>query len=176
MQNRYIIHVIQFFFMIPAFIALTVSCFTVRYSTKLTSIPVEAKTVSVQYFQNQANYIEPGFAQQLTDALKDYIQSNTDLVIVNDIGDLDFEGTIKLFETKPMAIVSGDVASQNRFTIAIEMKFTSYVTSDQDFNVSFSRYEDYDSNLDFEDVKTDLTEDIQELLIEEIFNRAFSNW
>lgn len=176
MQNRYIKHIMQFFFVIPAVIALTVSCFTVEYSTKLTSIPVEAKTVSVQYFQNQANYIEPGFAQQLTDAFKDYIQSNTDLIIVNDIGDLDFEGTITLFETKPTAIVSGDVASQNRFTIAVQMKFTSYVTSDQDFSVGFSRFQDYDSNLDFEDVKADLSEDIQELLIEDIFNRAFSNW
>lgn len=176
MHNRYIKHIMQLFFMIPAFIALTVSCFTIKYSTKLTSIPAEAKTVSIQYFQNQANYIEPGFAQQLTDAFKDYIQANTDLTVVNDIGDLDFEGTITLFETKPTAIVSGDVASQNRFTISVEMKFTSYVTSDQDFNDEFSRYEDYDSSLDFEEVKTDLTENIQELLIEDIFNRAFSNW
>jgi len=154
----------------------SLSCFTLKYSTTGASIPPEAKTVSVQYFQNQANYIETGLDQQFTNALKDYIQSSTSLVLVNGTGDLDFEGTIMKYETLPTSIVSGDVASQNRFTITVRIRYSCYVDPEQDFEANFSRYEDYGSSLDFENVKLSLIEDIQELLIEDIFNRAFVNW
>ncbi|MBN2481520.1 MAG: LptE family protein [Bacteroidales bacterium] len=176
MRSRHTKHIMHLIFASTACCILNVSCFTVKYSTTGASIPPEAKTVSVQYFQNQATYIEPAFAQQLTDAFKDYLQSNTGLIIVNDIGDLDFEGTITGYDTKPTAIVSGDVASQNRFTITVRMKFSNYVNSDQNFETSFSRYEDYASSQDFENVKIQLSEKIQDLLIEDIFNRAFVNW
>lgn len=152
------------------------SCFTINYSTTGASIPADATTVSVQYFQNQATYIEAGLDQQFTDALKDYIESNTRLVMINGTGNVDFEGVITRYETQPTAIVSGDVASQNRFTISVRVKYNCYVDPEQDFEETFTRYEDYDSNLDFENVKNDLTPDIQELLIEDIFNRAFTNW
>ncbi|MBN1158829.1 MAG: LptE family protein [Bacteroidales bacterium] len=176
MKSRYTRYVMHLFLSFTASCVLCTSCFTLKYSTTGASIPPEARTVSVQYFQNQATYIEPAFAQQLTDAFRDYLQSNTNLVIVNDIGDLDFEGTITGYDTKPTAIVSGDIASQNRFTITVRMKFTNYIIPDQSFETSFSRYEDYSSTQDFENVKTNLTEKIQVLMIEDIFNRAFVNW
>jgi hypothetical protein len=50
------------------------SCFTMKYSTTGASIPVEAKTVSVQFFENRAPLVEATLSQQVTDALKDYIQ------------------------------------------------------------------------------------------------------
>ena len=155
---------------------LTSSCFTLKYSTTGASTPPAAKTVSVQYFQNQATYVDPNLAQDLTDALKDYIERNTSLVIVNGIGDLDFEGTIERYETRPTQIVAGDVAAQNRFTISVNVKLTCYIDTELNFEQSFSRYEDYSSTRDFEDAKTELTQGIQELLIEDIFNKAFVNW
>lgn len=157
-------------------VILTSSCFTLKYSTTGASTPPAAQTVSVQYFQNQASYVDPNMAQDLTDALKDYIERNTSLVIVNGVGDLDFEGTIERYETKPTQVVAGDVAAQNRFTVSVKVKLTCYVDSELNFDQSFSRYEDYPSTRNFEDVRADLTQGIQELLIEDIFNKAFVNW
>ena len=70
------------------------SCFTMKYSTTGASIPVEARTVSVQFFENRAPLVEATLSQRITDALKDYIQANSRLILVNGIGDLDFEGEI----------------------------------------------------------------------------------
>ena len=154
----------------------SMSCFTLKYSTTGASIPPEAKTVSVQYVENQARNVESGLSQQVTDALKDYIQSNTSLILITGTGDIDFEGVITGFEVRPAAIVSGDEAARNRFTITMKVKFTCDVKPDLDFESSFSRYEDYDSNLDFETAKATLTEDIIKLLIEDIYNKAFVNW
>jgi hypothetical protein len=152
------------------------SCFRMKYSTSGASIPVEARTVSVQYVENQARIIEPGLSQQVTDEFKDYIERNSNLTLVNQTGDIDFETVITGYDFRPVAIVTGDEAAKNRFTISVKVKFTCDVKPELDFESSFSRYEDYDSNSDFESVKVLLTGDILKLLIEDIYNRAFVNW
>lgn len=148
-----------------------------NYSTTGASIPIEAKTVSIQYFENMARNVEAGLSQQVTDALKDYIQNNTTLILVTGNGDINFEGAITGYEPgKPVAITSGDEAAKNRFTITLRVKVTCDVKPELDFESSFSRYEDYLSTRDLEDVKPVATESILKLLIEDIFNRAFVNW
>ena len=147
-----------------------------KYSTTGASIPVEAKTFSVQYVENQARTVEPGLSQQVTDGLKDYVQSNSTLILVTGSGDIDFEAVITGYDFKPVAIVSGDEAAKNRFTISIKVRFTCDVKPELDFESSFSRYEDYSSSSDFESVKTELTENMLVLLMEDIYKRAFVNW
>jgi hypothetical protein len=150
--------------------------FSLGYSTTGASTPAGAKTFSVQHFENLADNVETGFSQQVTDALKDYIQNNTGLILVTGKGDVDFEGSITGFSIRPVSIESGDVASKNRFTITLAVTYTCDETPDNNFNSSFSRYEDYSSNSDFESVKDDLSENILKLLVEDIFNKAFVNW
>src|SRR4030042_3848404 len=129
---------------------LAQGCFTFSLTTKDASIPTEAKTVSVQYFQNMARIVEPVLSQQITDDFKDYIQGNTKLTMVNGAGDLDFEGSITGYEVKPISITSEE-ASQNRFTITVNVRYTCSVKEEMDFEASFSRYEDFGSTQNFED-------------------------
>jgi hypothetical protein len=89
---------------------------------------------------------------------------------------MDFEGVISGYAVTPTAIVSGDEAAKNRFTITLKVKFTCDVNPDLDFESSFSRYEDYDATMDFEQAKATYTDDLLALLVEDIFNKAFANW
>ena len=156
---------------------ITGSHFSMGYSTKSASAPIEAKTFSVQYFQNQARNQEAGLDQRVTDALKDYVQGNSRLVLItNAIGDVDFEGAITSYDIKPVAIVSGDQAAKTRFTITLKVKFTCEVKPELNYESSFSRYEDFESTMSFETAKATYTEDILKLLIEDIYNKAFVNW
>jgi len=153
------------------------SCFSINYSTKGGYIPPEAKTFSVQYVENQARIIEPGLSQTLTDKLKDYIQANTTLTLVNRDADIDFEAVITNYEPdKPVAITSGDEAAKNRFTIGVKVKMTCVVKPEIDFESSFSRYEDYSSTENFEGLRSDLTDKMLELILEDIYKKAFVNW
>jgi hypothetical protein len=152
------------------------SCFSMKYSTTGASIPLEAKTVSVQFFENLTRSQEAGLNQQVTDKLKDFIQANTRLLVINGTGDVDFEGAITGYTVTPTAIVSGDEAAKNRFTITLKIKFTCEVKPEMNFESSFSRYEDYDATTDFESAKSLYTDDILALLVEDIFNKAFANW
>lgn len=152
------------------------SCFTMKYSTTGASIPVEAKTVSVQFFDNRAPLVEATLSQVFTEELRNYVQSNSRLIMVNGIGDLDFEGEITGYDHRPTAISAGDVAAQNRFTIAIKVRYTNSFDSSKDWEMSFSRFLDYPNNESYEAAQAKYTSDILKLIIDDIYNKAFVNW
>lgn len=152
------------------------SCFRLSYRFNDQSIPVEAETVSVQYFDNRASIVDATLSQRMTDALKNYIQANSRLILVNGIGDLDFEGEITGYDSRPTSISAGDVAAQSRFTITIKVRYTDSFDSSKDWELSFSRFEDYPNSQTFEQAQATYTDDIMDLLVEDIYNKAFSNW
>ena len=152
------------------------SCFTMKYSTTGASIPVEANTVSVQFFENRAPLIEATLSQRVTDALKDFIQANSRLILVNGIGDLDFEGEITGYDSRPSSITAGDVAANSRFTITIKVRYANSFDSSKDWELNFSRFEDYPNSQTFEEAQSVYTDEILKLLIEDIYNKAFVNW
>jgi predicted porin len=156
-------------------IILSTGC-KISYSFTGASISPEVKTVSIQYFQNRASLVQPGLSQYITDALIDKCKAQTNLGLVNGIGDINFEGEISDYNTRPLTVAADAQAATNRFTITVKVKFTNAVEPDLSFEQTFSRYEDYSSNLDLSAVEKDLSDKIVELLIEDIFNKAFVNW
>jgi hypothetical protein len=148
----------------------------VSYSFSGASISPQVKTVSVQYFQNRASLVQPGLSQYLTDALIDKCKAQTSLTTVNGIGDVNFEGEISDYNTRPRTVAADNEAAMNRFTISVKVKFTNSIESDLSFEKVFSKYEDYDSNIDLSQVERDLSVKIVEMIIEDIFNQAFVNW
>jgi len=148
---------------------------SINYS--LTGASTEGlKTVSIQSFQNRASLVQPGLNRTITDALIDKCKAQTNLSIVTGLGDANFEGEITDYNTKPLTVGADAQAATNRFTISMHVKFTNSVKPDNNFDQTFSRFEDYSSNLDLSAVESELTEKIVELLIEDIFNKAFVNW
>lgn len=155
---------------LPAFISCKISySFTGASTTGLVS-------VSVQYFQNRASLVQPGLSQVLTDALIDKCKAQTNLGIVNGLGDANFEGEIVDYNTRPLTVSADAQAAVNRFTIAVKVKFTNSVDPDLSYEQTFSRYADYDSRRDLSEVEVELSEEIIELIVEDVFNRAFANW
>jgi len=148
----------------------------VTYSFSGVNIAPEIKTCSVQNFPNRAPLVQAQLSQKFADALKDKIQGQTTLLLVNGFGDVDFSGEIRNYETRPTAITGAETAAMNRLTITVRVKFTNTHDPDQDFDTTFSRYEDYESSKDLSQVEDELMGLILEVLIEDIFNRAFVNW
>jgi hypothetical protein len=146
------------------------------YSFTGASIPAEAKTVSIKMFENKASLVEPTLAQALTDELKDKFVSQTTLDLVSQNGDLQIEGEITGYSTKPIAIQGDQTAAMNRLTINIKVKFINLFDETKDFDSSFSRYQDYSSEQDLGSVQAKLIDLINEALVDDIFNRAVVNW
>ena len=146
------------------------------YSFSGASIPAEAKTVSVQYFPNHAQLVNPMLSNNFTNALRDAMTNQTTLDMVENGGDIAFEGEITDYKTTPVAITSGQTAAMNRLTVTVQVRFSNRIDDTKDFEQSFSRYEDYPSDQDLNSVQESLTTTIIEQLVEDIFNKALVNW
>ena len=134
------------------------------------------ETCSVQFFPNRAAIVKPSMSQDFTDRLRDYCQRQTSLRIVSDLGQANFEGEITDYTTRPVAISGADRASLNRFSISVRVKYTNSLDPDLDFDETFTHYEDYDSSKSLESVEGELSDQILDRIVEDIFNKAFVNW
>lgn len=147
------------------------------YSFTGASISPDVKTVSIQYFANNASLVVPTLSRVFTDALKDYFTSQTNLILVDRNGDLNLEGAITGYSVQPIAIQGNETAAQNRLTISVTVKFTNKKNEKQDFeNKTFSRYQDYPSSQNLATVQDQLIKEIDDQLIQDIFNQAVVNW
>ena len=147
------------------------------YSFTGASISPDVKTVSIQFFANNASLVVPTLSRVFTDALKDYFTSQTNLALVDRNGDLNIEGAITGYAIQPVAIQGNETAAQTRLTITVTVKFTNKKNEKQNFeNKSFSRYEDYSSSQNLAAVQDQLIKDIDDQLIQDIFNQAIVNW
>lgn len=146
------------------------------YSFSGASIPAEAKTVSVQYFPNNAQLVNPMLSNILTNTLNDIFVNQTTLQSVAQNGDLALEGEITSYTTAPVAITANQTAALNRLTITVNVRFTNKYDESKNFEQSFSQYQDYPSNQDLTTVQDVLVEDIVNDLCQDIFNKAVVNW
>ncbi|MCW3083635.1 MAG: hypothetical protein JWP12_1001 [Bacteroidetes bacterium] len=157
------------------FLAAFSGCKGVHYGLSGATIPPEAQTVSVQYFQTVATLAPPTLSQSFTEALRDKL-SATRLALVSKAGDLNFEGSITGYATTPIAIQSTDQAAQNRLTISVNVKYTCAFDEKKNFEQVFTRYADYNSSQSLAAVESQLIQDIDEQLTLDIFNRALNDW
>lgn len=146
------------------------------YSFTGASIPPNVKTITIKYFTNNAPLIQPTLSQTFTDALKDRFTSQTNLALVNKNGDLILEGEITNYSTQPVAIQGNEQAALNRLTITVNARFTNTLDETQNFETTFSRYEDYESSKSLSEVESALIDQINQMLVEDIFNKAVVNW
>lgn len=159
-----------------ATIMSTMSGCTVKYSFSGASIPLEAKTVTIPYFPNNAPMVAPTLSSTLTDALQDKFARQTRLQLVDSGGDLAFEGEITNYTSTPAAITSAETAAMNRLTITVKVKFTNIYEPQNNYNKSFSAFTEYDANRLLQDVQDSLIEEIVTQLVQDIFNAAVANW
>jgi hypothetical protein len=146
------------------------------YSFTGASIPAGAKSVSIRYFPNNAMLVEPTLSIVFTTAMRDKFMSQTNLNMIDNNGDLAFEGEIIDFKTTPVAIQSDQTAALNRLTITINVRFYNKLDPAKEFENKFTQYLDYPSDQDFNSVKSTLIPTIVEMLVEDIFNKAVVNW
>ena len=146
------------------------------YSFTGASISPETKSFSVESFINRASLVQPILASEMTNALVNKINSSTPLMQVSDDADVSFWGTIIAYSVTPAAIGSNDKAAKNRLTITIRVNFKNNQNPKSNYQTQFSRFKEYDSSYSLGDVEESLIKEINEELVEDIFNKSFVNW
>ena len=138
---------------------------------------IDAKTFQVNYFQNNAELIEPGIERTFTLELQDIIQNQTNLNLVNSGGDLVYEGEIVEYRITPMTATADQRAAQNRLTVAVMVRFSNKNKDKDDFEKRFSFYYDYDGSTQLVGSKlTTALDEIFERITQDIFNESLAKW
>lgn len=139
--------------------------------------PVNAKTFQVNYFQNNADLIEPGIERTFTLELQDIIQSQTNLNLVSQGGELLYEGEIVDYRISPMTATADQRAAQNRLTISVNVRFSNRNKEDDNFEKRFSFYYDFDANEQLVGSKLSAgLDEIFERITQDIFNESLAKW
>lgn len=146
------------------------------YSFTGASISPKVESVQVQHFPNEADLVHPTLSQEFTNALKDEFASQTNLDVLDNNGDLVFEGAIRKYTTNPVAIQGDQTAALNRLSITVFVKFTNKVEPEQNFETSFTQYREYSSSQALSAVEDGLIEEINADIVEDVFNKAVVNW
>jgi len=153
------------------------------YSFTGASISPDIKTISIQYFYNDAGNGPPSLQQTFTEKIRDYYSQNTNLEFVDNNGDLQIEGLITGYRVAPIQVTASnsqgiaDGASAQRLTITVKVTYVN--TKDETFNFqnkSFSFYADDPSNAPLTAIEEQLIDEITDQIIVDIFNATVANW
>tara|TARA_R110000868_G_scaffold115458_1_gene308288 strand:+ start:831 stop:1340 length:510 start_codon:yes stop_codon:yes gene_type:complete len=146
------------------------------YSFTGASISPDVKTVSVAFFEGKAPLAPPNASQLFTEAMKDIFLSQTNLTLVTEDGDLEFEGEITSYNSGPAAIQGTEAAAITRVTMGVKVKFTNNKDETQSFESTFSRFEDFETSKDLSSVEVEILQSLNDQLTQDIFNKAVTNW
>lgn len=148
------------------------SCF----SYSLVDGSIDAKTFSVSIFDEQAANAPAGYGGQFTDYLKNYIIGRTKLKLKNLDADIQISGKIVGYNTAPLAVQSDENAALSRLTVTMFVSVINNIKPEQSFEQNFSNFSDFNSGDDLSSVETQLLEDINRKIAQDIVNKLSSNW
>lgn len=138
---------------------------------------IDAKTFQVNFFQNNAELIEPGIDRTFTLTLQDLIQNQTNLNLVKNGADLTYEGEIIDYRISPMTATADQQAAQNRLKIRVNVRFTNKKTEKDDFEKTFEFYYDYPATTQLNgSTLNKAIDEIFERITQDIFNESLAKW
>ena len=146
------------------------------YSHTGASIPPDAKTFSVSYITNTASIVAPTLSQTLTEKLKSKFINETQLKLTTGDGDIHFSGKIIDYKNAPVAVQSNNTNAVNRLTVSVEITFENHKDEKKNFTQTFSNFVDYSADKNFSAIESDLIIQVTDIMVQDIFNKAFINW
>lgn len=147
-----------------------------------TGTTITAETIQIDNFYSELTQGPPNIEQTFTNKLRDYFQQNTNLTLVDNEGELFFEGGLVGYRLTPVAPTAsgttdvGDQAALTRLTITVSVVYANSTDDTFDFDKDFSFYADFDSELSLTTVEERLVDEIFDQIILDIFNASVANW
>ncbi len=132
------------------------------------------KSMTILFFENTAPQVVPTLSNDFTEALKERIRSQSNLSMVNSNGDGIMEGRITGYSITSSAVEGNNRAALNKLTITVNVKYTNNVKPDDSFEQPFSRFVEFSGQIQSQE--SDLIKQINQMLTEDIYNKAFANW
>jgi hypothetical protein len=152
--------------------------FTRCYSFKDASVPASVKTYRLKLIENRASNVNPQLAPQLTDKLRQKINSQFSRLRPTQGEDAHYDIAATIVDFRPVTSgVSGTQAATNRLIVTVKVDFINRLNEGtKSFEADVSRNFDFSAVVDFTTAQNQLLSTIVQNMSDEIFNRIFSNW
>jgi hypothetical protein len=145
------------------------------YTFKDISIKPDVKTFYVDEFKLNAN--APGnLSIDFTEELKRRILSETRLTYDENDPHIFFEGSIEDYKVESTATTAQNTSALNKLRLRIKISYTNVLHEDENWENSFSESVPFDQDVNLADVQDELIDEMFDLIIESVINKAFSNW
>lgn len=151
-------------------------CKSCKYSLSGINIPADVKNISVKYFENKAQMVNPSLSQKFTEQLKDKFLRQTSLAIVQSDGDYRLSGYITEYKTEPVATSSSSGSLKNRFTMSVSVVFECPTHKEMNFTDNITKFLEFPATQTFQSLETSLSEDVSTQIVQEIFNKVALKW
>jgi len=147
-----------------------------KYSMKGISIDPDAKTFTTSTFEIKATNAPPTLGQTFRDDLINKVRNESRLRFVDDKADIEFIGAITQYRVSAVAPQAGEVTEYNRLDVTIQLEYFNHLDEEDTWTHNFSYFYDFESSTNLLDIQDTAIEVINEQLLEDIFNKAFTNW
>ncbi|MBP7273094.1 MAG: LptE family protein [Saprospiraceae bacterium] len=154
------------------FLLLSSGC----YSFKGTSISPDVKTFYVKVFENKAPNVVPTLSIEFTEALRNKIRNESRLIYNDAEPDVEFSGIISDYRVSYVAPQAGETTAFNRLEIAVKVDYVNNKNQKENWTNTFKFFNDFATTENLLNVQDDLIKNINKQLVEDIFNKAFTNW
>ena len=150
-----------------------------RYGFKSTTgIPASVNTFFVDVFDVEPRNAPVVIGQDFSILLADKIRRESRLDPVDTDPDIEFEGSITKFEITYEAPQPGETTAFSRLNMTIRVKYTDNLDEERSWEKpeNFSFFFDFASDTNLIDIQDEAVDAIFEQMVEDVFNKAFTNW
>lgn len=141
-----------------------------------TGASTSAKTISIDYFPSKAANAPVKAAQLFTEALKNKFTTEGNLKLVNNNGELRFNGYISNYTVASRAPVAGEQSGIIQITMTVKVEYANSLDEKDKWSQEFTRFAQYESSQSLTSVEEAKIREINTQLVEDIFNKALVKW
>jgi hypothetical protein len=168
MKNR-----ILYLTLFIVFISLS-GCTGARYTLKGGKIP--GISFSIENFENIAPLGNPNLNIVVQDLLRARLLRETSLKYIPSDGDAHFTGTITNYTITPVLGTGSETVNLNRLTITLKVSYANKIDNKNDFEKTFSDFDDFNSSDDINAMEEVLIKKIGDKLVNQVFNQVLVDW
>src|SRR5690554_3063212 len=158
---------------------LLTACWPTSVSFRDGSVPPEWKRFMVSTFENRAPNAPISYSSQLSELVKDAIQNRVGLSLVTDEDEdpqIIVTGYVSSYDITPLSLQDNAAEVKNRLTIRTSFEIFISSPNEEVMELSSARFADFDASQDVGAIQTQLLEEINDQIVQDVLNKLLSNW
>jgi len=133
-------------------------------------------TFYIEPFELTTTNTEPTITTIFSETLSDKILTESKLRKAEIDPDYIFSGAVTRYQVTAVAPQPDEVSAFNRLEIGVKVVLINTKDEEQNFDKTFSFFQDFPSDANIINIQEELINNIFDQIVEDVFNKAFTNW